>query len=400
MIHNKLIIILVGLPARGKSYTSNNINRFLNWCNIKCKVFNSGNYRRDIIGGFQDSSFFDFNIKENFDKKEEISRICFNDLIKWIENEGDVAIFDSTNSTKDRRQFIINNNNNINTIFIELITDDENIINKNLDLKKISPDYLNMDEEYAINDFKKRHNYYLKIYEHINDDENLNYIKIINFTQKIIINNIFGIRETLVLSYLTNLRINKNSIYLSRHGESINNVKNIIGGDCDLSENGFKYSIKLAEYIKADINDEFILFTSCLKRTNQTASNINTNNKIQTRLLNEIHAGICENMTLDEINTKYPEILNSRNCNKLKYRYPEGESYTDLIERLKYFIIRLGSFNKPIIIVAHNAILKVLLGYFQGSNIEDIPHIEIKLHEIIKLTPNSINYNIEKIKLL
>ena len=105
-------------------------------------------------------------------------------------------------------------------------------------------------------------------------------------------------------------------------------------------------------------------------------------------------------MTLDEINTKYPEILNSRNCNKLKYRYPEGESYTDLIERLKYFIIRLGSFNKPIIIVAHNAILKVLLGYFQGSNIEDIPHIEIKLHEIIKLTPNSINYNIEKIKLL
>ena len=48
---NKIIIILVGLPARGKSYTSNNLCRFLNWCGINTKVFNCGDYRRKIIGG-------------------------------------------------------------------------------------------------------------------------------------------------------------------------------------------------------------------------------------------------------------------------------------------------------------------------------------------------------------
>jgi len=399
-MNEKLIIILVGLPARGKSYTSNHINRFLNWCDLKCKVFNSGNYRRDILGGFQDSNFFDFSKKENFNKKEEISKICFNDLINWLEKDGDIAIFDATNSTEERRKYLIDNNKNINTIFIELITDNQDIITKNLDLKKLSPDYFNKDKDFAQNDFLKRQNFYKKIYQSINDDENLKYIKIINFTEKLIINNIYGINETLILSYLMNLRLNKHPIYLSRHGESINNINNIIGGDCDLSEKGFQYSIKLSEYIQAEINDDFVLFTSCLKRTNQTASKIINNNRIKTRLLNEIHAGICENLTMEEIKENYPNIIKSRKENKLKYRYPEGESYLDLIERLKYFIIQLGSYNKPIVIIAHNAILKVLLGYFQGNNIKDIPHIEIKLHEIIKLTPNSVNYNINKIKLL
>ena len=58
MIDDKLIIALVGLPARGKSYTSNNLCRFLNWCGLKTKVFNSGEYRRILLGGFQDSDFF------------------------------------------------------------------------------------------------------------------------------------------------------------------------------------------------------------------------------------------------------------------------------------------------------------------------------------------------------
>ena len=134
----KLILVLVGLPARGKSYTSNNLSRFLNWCGIKCKVFNSGDYRRNILKGFQESDFFDFSIKKNFDKKEEISKICFNDLLEWLKKDGDIAIFDSTNSTTERRKYIINNCNNIKTIFIELITDDDEIIKKSLFKIKIS----------------------------------------------------------------------------------------------------------------------------------------------------------------------------------------------------------------------------------------------------------------------
>ena len=390
---------MVGLPARGKSYTSNNLCRFFNWCGFRSKVFNSGEYRRNLINGFQDSNFFNFENVENFDKKEKISYLCFNDLLNWLNLEGQIAFFDATNSDKNRRKYIIKNSQQYKVIFLELIANDDNIINKNLELKLISPDYYDKDRNFALEDFKKRLNFYESKYESINDDENVNYIKIINFTEKLLIKNIYGINESLLISYLMNLRLNKYPIYLTRHGQSINNTKNIIGGDCSLCEKGFEYREKLHEFIKKDINGDFIIFTSCLKRTKITAE-LFTEKKIESRLLNEIHGGICENMSYEKIENEHPEIFFERNKDKLKFRYPEGESYIDLLERLRYFVLQLNSYRKPILIVAHNAIIKVLLGYFQEIPHNEMPHINVNLHEVIKLTPNSKNYLVDKVKLL
>lgn len=46
----KIVIPMVGLPARGKSYFSKKITRFLHWLGYSCKIFNVGNYRRQKIG--------------------------------------------------------------------------------------------------------------------------------------------------------------------------------------------------------------------------------------------------------------------------------------------------------------------------------------------------------------
>ena len=395
---NKLIIILVGLPARGKSYTSNNLCRFLNWCGKKTKVFNSGEYRRKILGGFQDSEFFNFEKEENFNKKEEISKECYKNLLEWLNNSGDIAIFDATNSNKERRKYLVSNSEKNSILFIELISNDENIINKNLELKLLSPDYIDKSKEYAMNDFLKRHNFYKKIYETIEDPEKLSYIKIINFSEKLLINNVIGIDQSLIISYLMNLRLTKHPIYLTRHGKSINNSKNIIGGDCYLTDEGIEYGERLKYHMENEKLDDFIIITSCLKRTKQTVEKFN-NRKIESRLLNEIHGGICENMTFEDVEEKYPDIITDRKKDKLRYRYPEGESYVDLFERLRYFVLELGSYNKPILIVAHNAIIKVLLSYFQEIDHNEIPHLNIKLHELIKLIPNSKNYNIEIFKI-
>ena len=97
---------------------------------------------------------------------------------------------------------------------------------------------------------------------------------------------------------------------------------------------------------------------------------------------------------------EYPNISRERKADKLRFRYPQGESYIDLFERLKYFVLQLNSFNKPILIVAHNAIIKVLLGYFESQDHEKIPHMNINLGNVIKLTPNSKDYNIETINLM
>ena len=252
---NKIIIILVGLPARGKSYTSNNLCRFLNWCGILTKVFNCGDYRRNILGGFQDADFFNFNDKENFDKKEEISKLCFNDLLKWIDSKGEIAIFDATNSNQKRRNYLINKSGKYrnNLLFIELITDDDVIIKNNLKLKLQSRDYLDRDKRYALDDFNKRLQFYNNSYETIDENENLKYIKIINFTEKLLINNVIGVNETLVMSYLMNLRLNKHPIYMSRHGQSENNVNMIIGGDPNITKQGEEYAIKLHKFINEDV---------------------------------------------------------------------------------------------------------------------------------------------------
>lgn len=41
---NKILTAMVGLPARGKSFTSSRLSNYLNWCGIKCKIFNAGEY--------------------------------------------------------------------------------------------------------------------------------------------------------------------------------------------------------------------------------------------------------------------------------------------------------------------------------------------------------------------
>jgi hypothetical protein len=39
------------VPARGKTYISKKIYRFLNWLGFKTQVFNVGNYRRKYMIG-------------------------------------------------------------------------------------------------------------------------------------------------------------------------------------------------------------------------------------------------------------------------------------------------------------------------------------------------------------
>lgn len=46
----KLVIIMVGLPARGKSYITKKIQRYLSWQQHDTKIFNVGNRRRIAAG--------------------------------------------------------------------------------------------------------------------------------------------------------------------------------------------------------------------------------------------------------------------------------------------------------------------------------------------------------------
>ena len=46
----KLVVIMVGLPARGKTFLSVRLQRYLEWQGWRSGIFNVGTYRRALLG--------------------------------------------------------------------------------------------------------------------------------------------------------------------------------------------------------------------------------------------------------------------------------------------------------------------------------------------------------------
>jgi hypothetical protein len=73
------------------------------------------------------------------------------------------------------------------------------------------------------------------------------------------------------------------------------------------------------------------------------------------KALDEIDAGICDGMTYEEIKKKMPEEYAARNANKLRYKYPQGESYIDVMQRLEPVLFELERSKAPVLVVSHQA---------------------------------------------
>ena len=60
----KILVVTVGLPARGKTHISRALERYLRWAGIKTLVVSLGDYRRKTLGGAQKlpSDYFTFGV--------------------------------------------------------------------------------------------------------------------------------------------------------------------------------------------------------------------------------------------------------------------------------------------------------------------------------------------------
>jgi len=266
--------------------------------------------------------------------------------------------------------------------------------------KKInSPDYFGMNKDDALHDFLQRIDHYKDQYQALDEEleDQLSFIKVFNTGQKIVVHKHEGHIQSRIVYYLMNIHITPRTIYFSRHGESEHNVLGRIGGDAPLSPNGRKYAVALAHYIRDQKIPNLRVWTSWLKRTIQTARGIDAPQE-RWRALNEIDAGICEEMTYDEIRTQFPADFESRDLNKFHYRYPRGESYEDLVARLEPVIMELER-QENVLVVAHQAVLRCLLAYFLDQPAEELPYIKVPLHTVLKLTPVAYGCNVEMVAL-
>ncbi|XP_048613808.1 6-phosphofructo-2-kinase/fructose-2,6-bisphosphatase-like isoform X2 [Brassica napus] len=386
-----LAIVLVGLPARGKTFTAAKLTRYLRWLGHDTKHFNVGKYRRLKHGVNVAADFFRGDNPEGVEARTEVAALAMEDMIGWMQDGGQVGIFDATNSTRVRRNMLMKmGEGKCKIIFLETLCNDERIIERNIRLKiQQSPDYAEgTDFEAGVRDFRDRLANYEKVYEPVEEGS---YIKMIDMVSgnggQIQVNNISGYLPGRIVFFLVNTHLTPRPILLTRHGESMDNVRGRTGGDSVISESGKIYAKKLANFVEKRLKNEKAasIWTSTLQRTILTAGSIVGFPKVQWRALDEINSGVCDGMTYEEIKKIMPEEFESRRKDKLRYRYPRGESYLDVIQRLEPVIIELERQRAPVVVIAHQAVLRALYAYFADRPLKEIPQIEMPLHTIIEI---------------
>lgn len=270
------------------------------------------------------------------------------------------------------------------------------------------------------------------------------YVKIRN-ANAIETHGISGYLASRIISYVMNLSQVKiqHPIYFVRHGESCYNLEDRIGGNPLLTEQGMRDAGALLEFLSslkhhlkhvdhlqrgqhhpptasassssaqqqqrgrcvhvhsdpavcgsgaANHANTLEIWTSQLRRAIQTAElserllNIRT---LRWSSLNEIHAGVCEDMTYAEVSQRYPLIDYFRKRSKYTFRYPEGESYQDLVVRLEPVIMELENADKVVVVVAHQAVLRCLLAYFGSTSAESSISVEVPHRTVWRCTYDS-----------
>ncbi|KAF8640270.1 hypothetical protein AX16_010165 [Volvariella volvacea WC 439] len=309
---SKIVLAMVGLPARGKSYLSNKLMIYLKWLEYDVKVFNVGQLRRTRAkeraqqSGVQEdhtASFFSHNNPHGTEEREKLALDSLEMLIDWLKKGGNVGIHDATNSTKARRAWIqarVAKEKGISLIFLESLCDDPAVIAANVALKVQSgdPDYKHIPPEEARRDFLRRISEYEKVYETITEPH-LSYMRITNVGSKVTLSRINGYLSSRIAFYLMNLHLKPRSIYLSRHGESQFNVEGKIGGDSLLSSRGMQYADAIPGLVKKTVGDTpLTVWTSTLRRTIQTAAKL-PYPKLTWKSLDELDAGVCDGMTYE-----------------------------------------------------------------------------------------------------
>jgi broad specificity phosphatase PhoE/predicted kinase len=383
MKNNKLYIVMVGLPARGKSTMANKIKEDLRNDSVKARTFNNGDLRRKLFPmNTSIAEFYNPEDREGMAIREKIAMINMEGARNYLREGGDVAILDATNVSLARRKKIQAYLNDYPILFIECINNNEEILDASIRRKIETSEFRYLTSEEAIKTFEKRILYYVSIYTPLKMESN--FIKIDSLYKKVMQEEIKDnlpyydqIRDFLVMDTVKHL-------YLIRHGETYFNLENRIGGDSPLTGNGRLQAKALAEYFsKKEIP---LIFTSDKKRTIQTAEPIKALQKKCTIIplaeFDEIDSGICESMSYEEIRREMPDIYKARKKDKYNYIYPEGEGYATMKQRIDRGVnkvLYLSGTSKNIMIIGHRAANRMILSHFLFRREEDVPYIYIPM---------------------
>lgn len=384
----------------------------------------------------QPASFFDPHNPDALRVREQIALSTLDELLDYILDEGgSVGILDATNSTLERRVALVDHireraGPELNVLFLESQCCDENLLQANMRLKLSGPDYRDKDPKLALEDFKNRMALYEESYVPLGEYEeahDIPFLKVIDVSRKLVSHQVNGFLSSQVVYYLLNFNLSPRQIWITRHGESLDDVQGKIGGDANLSPDGIRYARALTRFMDSQhtqwadyqrrksesvhfppkpgdstppnpqyasqttVVPNFCVWTAMMERAQQTVQFFDEDvyDVKEMRMLDEMNVGRMDGMTHAEVLAKFPEDYERRKKSKLHYRYPGtgGEGYLDLINRLKAVIVEIERMTDHILLVTHRSVARVLLAYFLGLKRENLTDLEIPLGVVYCLEP-------------
>mmetsp|Transcript_107679 Transcript_107679/g.303315 ORF Transcript_107679/g.303315 Transcript_107679/m.303315 type:complete len:536 (-) Transcript_107679:139-1746(-) len=443
-IGERHVISFIGLPARGKPFLAERLSRYLSFFHgARCRMFDLASVE------FADDDAL-FPVLEAFlEEGDEVAAtqvmmaldgiVCdaqHEEGMKRNVDAGRIAIVYSSyelktysrvwsGSSKERRWAMQRRLATLQTpcklMFIEVIVTDPALVKSFIMQREIGcaanrrakePDRQATSEakaEAQVQALEAEIKEYTRVFVTIQDDgseDELSYMKLINYGNRIVTNNMRGFLCLRVVQYLSHVHPRKRTIYLSRHGQSTYNALHKIGGNPGLTPAGEAYAKWLGNWVPKHVCGDSAperqrpcrMWTSSMRRTIDTARHIphpmlDMGNDVPWeqmsmrvfRNLDEIFAGEYEGMTYEEIEKTSGGEAILRKKDKLGYRYPRGESYFDLIARLDALMHELESYTEPLVIISHQATLRMVYAYLMGRDRRDAPKIDFPLHTVIKI---------------
>ncbi|KAG0696597.1 bifunctional 6-phosphofructo-2-kinase fructose-2,6-bisphosphate 2-phosphatase [Suillus ampliporus] len=249
----KILILTVGLPARGKTHISRALERYLRWMGVKTQVVSLGDYRRKTLGGTKKLPPDYFTLGEKSPETMELRQMVSDGCEKLIEDffvaGGQVVIYDANNGSRQSRQDLAEkyDKQGVHVILLESVCDNKEIIETNIRNVKISsPDYRGWDPDKAMEDYYGRIRDREQSYETV-EETTWPFIRIINVGEKIMVNNIRGYLQSRIVFFLMNIHNRPRMIYFARSGQSL--IEHSYKADSDLSPAGWEYSERLKEFV-------------------------------------------------------------------------------------------------------------------------------------------------------
>ncbi|XP_014223062.1 6-phosphofructo-2-kinase/fructose-2,6-bisphosphatase-like isoform X1 [Trichogramma pretiosum] len=395
-----VVIVTTGLPATGKSQVAHCLRRRLNWNGESAKVMRVSDYRRKRQEPYISNGIFRPDHEASSALLDLAQQDAMQDCASWLAAGNTIAILDAALVTRKQRAEVyeyFSGQLHYRVLFVECVCEDEALIEANCrEILRYSQDYKNVQVAVGLEELRLKIAYYRQLHQPM-DEPYYPRIRLDTASMEMSAIKLSGHIETTVLGYLGGLSLKPHTLYFSRHGESEFNVLGKIGGDAVLSARGERYAQALASKINSMHIPDLRVLTSRLRRTIATARGIEASQE-HVAALNELYAGVCEGLSYEEMQEKYPQEFAWRDQDKLRYRYPWGESYVDTMKRVEPVLVELQQ-SSNVLVISHQAILRCIIGYFCDKLPEELPYEEVPLHTIIRLSSQGFGYKLEFIKM-